>query len=105
MKEGQLIERHEVKGTPFMIVETKDNGCFIHMGMYRVSKTFRTVSECRKVIKTKPWDIITSVALAMATDVMLKHEQAEHQLKVTNEKEQVPDQKPSVHKPEQVSSN
>lgn len=75
MKETELIKRHEVKGTPFMIVETKENGCFIHMGAFRVSKVYRTVAECRKIIKLKPWDVIASVALAMATNEIEKYKE------------------------------
>lgn len=71
----QLIKRIEVQGTPFMIVETKDQGCFIHMGAFRVSKVYRTVAECRKVIKLKPWDVIASVALAMATNEIEKYKE------------------------------
>lgn len=70
MKDTELIKRHDVKGTPFVIVETKEHGVFIHLGMYRVSKTYRTVSECRTVIKARPWELLISVMYACAHETL-----------------------------------
>lgn len=100
MKDTELIKRHEVKGTPFMIVETKEHGVFIHMGMYRVSKVYRTVKECRTIIKMKPWELIMSVMYAIATDV--KNEQPKP---TQNEEIPVPDGATRVLKHETNSSN
>lgn len=74
MKNEELIKRHEVKGTPFIIIETKDRGCFIHFGAYRVSKVYRTVKECRTAIKIRPWDIICAVSLAIVTSEAQKQQ-------------------------------
>lgn len=101
MKDTELIKRHEVKGTPFMIVETKENGCFIHLGMYRVSKVYRTVKECRTIIKAKPWDVIIAVAIAMTTNEMHKHNKEAHGKDTTP----LPMEKTGVQKPEQNGSN
>lgn len=96
MKETELIKRHEVKGTPFMIVETKDQGCFVHLGMYRVSKVYRTVKECRTIIKIKPWELIMSVMYAIGNDI-LTDKLAGTKPKENEEKTPLPNQKLGVH--------
>lgn len=84
MKDGELIKRHEVKGTPFMIVETKEHGVFVHLGKYRVSKVYRTVAECKKIIKLKPWELLISTMYAVVHD---KTEPKDNELKPINNEE------------------
>ena len=52
------FERHEVKDTPFDLIET-EKGVIIVMGNQQVSKeVFKTTKDAAAYIRRKPWELI-----------------------------------------------
>lgn len=61
----ELIERHPIEGTPFMVVGNKDNGYFIAMGRFRISETAGTLQKAAEMLITNQWEIIGNMIITM----------------------------------------
>lgn len=56
-----LIEREEVPGTPFTLININNEGWFLTMGKYRLIDKGKTKAELLEAIQHKNWELITSV--------------------------------------------
>lgn len=56
-KGESLIERRKVEGTPFHIIKHEE-GFFIAMGKFRLTKETETEEETLSKLETEKWDII-----------------------------------------------
>ena len=60
----ELIKRHEIKDTPFTIVEI-DGEFFGAMGQYRLTEKFNTYEEAHNTITANTWNNITNLILTL----------------------------------------
>ena len=56
----------EVSGTPFSIVGSEGKFLIVIGNTIASKKTFKTYSKARDYIITKPWELITSIAISYA---------------------------------------
>lgn len=56
----QKIEKTRFEDTPFVIVTTEE-GCFVTLGKYRLSETFKEFGDAAKHIESKPWEMIMAL--------------------------------------------
>lgn len=54
----ELIKTHQVENTGFCIIEVQDKGCFVTLGMYRLTEYKETIEECLRMIEEKDWELI-----------------------------------------------
>lgn len=71
---GKLIEREQMKDTPFWIIGTEENGYFGTLGKYQITSTFPTKRAVEDHIETKVWEIIMKVAGIVANDLIEANE-------------------------------
>lgn len=63
----ELIERHSVDGTPFVIVRT-DEGYFVSMGQYRLTD-FVDLEQCESFILTHDWNFLLSIISVLVEQI------------------------------------
>lgn len=56
--EKQLIEQHEITGTPFKITGNKTKGYWLTMGPYRLTEVKHTKLEVIEELEDNKWNII-----------------------------------------------
>jgi len=60
----ELIKRHEIKDTPFTIIEI-ENKFFATMGQFRLTETYDTYQEAHDKITANTWNNITNLILTL----------------------------------------
>ena len=60
----ELVKRHEIKDTPFTIVEIEGE-YFGTMGQYRLTEKFTTYEEAHDTITANTWNNITNLILTL----------------------------------------
>lgn len=65
----ELIERHTVPGTGFMINGNKQLGYFVSIGTYRVTENQPTIEECNKLITEKDYTLLMGIMYAVIKSV------------------------------------
>lgn len=71
----RLVEREQIQGTPFTMINIENKGWFLTMGNARITEQGQyTKEEILKKVEEKDWDIISIMctAIAMQFDSM-KH--------------------------------
>ena len=78
-KAEKVIDYHEVKGTPFMIVEhVEDQKFFGAMGNRRLTEYCKSKDEAERVVTQLTWDRLTQVMYIVAQEfINLPHKQTE----------------------------
>lgn len=71
---GKLIEREQMKDTPFWIIGTEENGYFGTLGKYQITEKFPTKQAVENHVETKVWEIIMKVAGIVANDMIEANE-------------------------------
>lgn len=61
----ELMERQQVRNTPFWIVGNKIDGYYLLMGKYRLSEVFNTIDEVQQWHEQNTWNIILSMIIAV----------------------------------------
>lgn len=61
-KAKELIEREEIKNTPFTIIKTKGK-CFGVLGQHRITEEFSTKEEVKEDLREITWNRITQVLM------------------------------------------
>lgn len=62
------IDREIVPESPFTIVGTPKHGYWLTMGKHRLTKPLKTKKEVYKLLKQKPWSLMTSVMISFIHD-------------------------------------
>lgn len=65
----RLMEREQVKDSPFWIVGNKDEGYALVMGRYKLSENKETIAKVKAYLKTNMWEIIVGTIISIALDV------------------------------------
>lgn len=88
----ELVKRTTVEETPFTIITIENEGSFISMGKYRMSKVMENEEECKKYVHEKPWEFIMAIMHVMAEEAITQWEIKIEQIKnnITNEKHTEP---------------
>jgi len=60
----QLIKRHEIKDTPFTIVEIEEE-FFGSMGQYRLTEKYGTYQEAHDAVTANTWNNITNLIITI----------------------------------------
>lgn len=71
---SKLIEREQMKDTPFWIIGTEDTGYFGTLGKYQITTNFPTKEAVTNHIETQVWEIIMKVAGIVAADLIEANE-------------------------------
>lgn len=71
---SQLIEREQVKHSPFWIVGTTEKGYFLTMGKYKISPTFKSKLELLVYKEECEWEIVITIAGIIASDLIMQNE-------------------------------
>lgn len=75
-----LVDRIPVKNTIFSIIGTQQNGYFIAVGKYRVSKGGLTKKKCQELIDQKDWELIFAlmgIAIEQTEEIKHQHEETD----------------------------
>lgn len=64
-----LIERIQIKTTPFWIIGQKEKGYFLVMGKHQISEIMETIEEVENYLTTYTWDITLKLCLIIYNDV------------------------------------
>lgn len=70
----ELVKRHNVEGTPFVIITTKGVS-FVTIGKHRVSEPMKTEKEAIRYVEDRGWTLIFSV-LEIYVDLALQLREA-----------------------------
>lgn len=70
---SELIQRDEVKDTPFMIITIEDKGSFGALGEYRITETYKTKEAVRQEVEKITWNRVIQVMMII-NDKMEKEE-------------------------------
>lgn len=62
---GELLERHEVPGSPFTIVGNKEQGYFLTMGKYRLTDAYQDVDGVIWGLENEKWEIIFNLIITL----------------------------------------
>lgn len=66
IKGTELIKTHNVKNTPFVIIEETENKQFFgSIALYRITNYYQTKEECEKELTTITWDRISQVMMIL----------------------------------------
>lgn len=60
----ELVKRHEIKDTPFTIVEIEGE-FFATMGQYRLTEKFKTYEEAHDTITANTWNNVTNLIITL----------------------------------------
>ena len=69
-KNKQLVKRHELKNSPFVVIETNKQ-FFLTMGKYRLSeKLFNNIEEVNEWMEINKWELLTNFCSIIASETV-----------------------------------
>lgn len=73
LDKGVLIDREQIKNTPFEIIST-EQGSFMCMGKYRFTEAMKTKAEVKKYFEAHTYDIILQMIMSVHQELTKKNE-------------------------------
>ena len=71
VKNQELIKKHEIESTPFIIVEI-DQKYFGAIANYRLTEEYETFEECYDALTKVTWNNITTLIITI-NEILKKH--------------------------------
>lgn len=75
---SELVERKEIKNTPFEIVGNPEQGYFLALGRFRLTNPEKTKDEVLIKLRQDRWNIITTMIATIADTMITNHENEKH---------------------------